>query len=334
MSEQSHNLSDLPPSDLERAIEALRESPILEGPSPMLRERTLVELARAEQREVRWRVVRLAAVIAFVALGAAAVAIWLNRQNRPPEARHQLPSQVIPPIAPPVRPIEPVHQTTEPAPPVLAADVSIYGHVHFHGETSNPKPIDMRTCPQCVLANATPVLDESLVVNSDGTLQNVVVSISGGLPSDAKFASPVDPIVLDQKGCMFHPHVVVAMIGQPIVVQNSDPFAHTVRSTDAEQSPAFNFAQLSIGRRMVEPLQEVETFRVKCDIHPWMNAWVRVFNHPYFCVTASDGVFTIRNLPPGEYRIKAWHEKLGVEEKTITVTGGRPAKIDFTFEGP
>jgi hypothetical protein len=131
---------------------------------------------------------------------------------------------------------------------------------------------------------------------------------------------------------MFRPHVIATMVGQAIVVKNSDPLLHSVHSMDAEQSPALDFAQPTLGSRRVEPLQVVETFQVKCDLHPWMSAWVRVFNHPYFAVTGPDGSFTIPPLPPGTYRIKAWHELLGVREKMIEVREGAPANIDFTFD--
>jgi plastocyanin len=176
-----------------------------------------------------------------------------------------------------------------------------------------------------------PIYDDSLLVNAAGTLENVVVSITAGLPPDGTFEPPSEPVVLDQKGCMFQPHVVASMVGQSVVVKNSDPLLHSVHSMDAEEAPAFNFAQPTIGQRAVQPIRVVETFRVKCDLHPWMNAWVRVFNHPYFSVTQADGAFSIRNLPPGTYRIKAWHELLGVQEKQIQVTRGKPATVEFVF---
>ena len=177
-----------------------------------------------------------------------------------------------------------------------------------------------------------PLYDDSLVVNQDGTLRNVVVSISAGLPPGEQFVPPQAPVMLDQKGCTFHPHVVAAMVGQPIVVKNSDPILHSVHSMDAELSPAFDFAQPTIGERRVNPLRAVETFQVRCDLHPWMNAWVRVFDHPFFSVTGADGSFAIQNLPAGTYRIKAWHESLGVREKSITVVAGQPSVIDFAFD--
>jgi carboxypeptidase family protein len=122
------------------------------------------------------------------------------------------------------------------------------------------------------------------------------------------------------------------MTGQEVIVRNLDPMLHSVHSMDAEETPAFNFPQPADAQRVLSPFQTVKTFKVRCDIHPWMTAWVRVFNHPYFDVTHDDGTFSIKDLPAGTYTIKAWHEVFGVQEKQITVTGGEPVVIDFTFE--
>lgn len=249
----------------------------------------------------------------------------------------------------PVHPAAPITLTPEPnpsdspaptestsSPDSVASTVSITGRVFYHGPRPARRPIDTSACPQCAQVTDGPIYDESLVPNDDGSLQNVVVSISGGLPPGARFASASDPVTLDQKGCTFRPHVIVARVGQPIVVRNSDPFLHTVRSLDAEQSPAFNLAQPTIGQRQVEPLRALETFAVTCDLHPWMKAWVRVFNHPYFAVTRADGSFSLPPLMPGTYRVKAWHETLGVREKEVVVTAAaasarHPVSIDFEF---
>ena len=217
-------------------------------------------------------------------------------------------------------------------PVALASGVSIAGHVYFLGLPPPRQPIDTRMCPECARVIPGPIYDESLVVNEDATLENVVVSISAGLPPGEQFPTPPEPVVLDQKYCTFQPHVVAAMIDQPVIVRNSDPILHNIRSLDADDAPAFDFAQPTIGQRQLQPIRVVETFKVRCNLHPWMSAWVRTFDHPYFDVTRGDGTFSIRDLPPGTYRLKAWHERLGVVEKTVTVTGGEPAVVDFTFQ--
>ena len=334
-----NNATDPGEELLNRAIASLRGLDIPTGPSELLRERTLDaldrQIDRADYWRRRWAAVGVAAVIAatvfFVLTIRAAFhpTPGVNRET----VRVNTPSP-IPPLATTTQPDQ--HRNVTPSVPgphvLLASEIPIRGRVFFHGPHPARRLIDTDACPQCAQVTDGPLYDDSLVINDDGTLENVVVSISAGLPAGARFSIPQEPVVLNQKGCMFRPHVIATMVGQPIVVKNSDPLLHSVHSMDAEQSPAFDFAQPTLGSRRVEPLQVVETFRVKCDLHPWMSAWVRVFNHPYFAVTASDGSFTIPPLPPGTYRIKAWHELLGVREKTIEVREGAPAKFDFTFD--
>ena len=325
---------------LDRAIVSLRSLDIPTGPSESLTERTLdaldKQIDRSRHSHRRWAAVGVAAVIAATILFVLTIGAWLPpaRDTNQETRRVNTPAST---PAPPLTTTQPdQHRDFTPAVPgpsvVVASEVSVHGHVFFHGPRPARRLIDLDSCPQCAQVTDGPLYDDSLVVNDDGAIANVVVSISAGLPPGARFSIPQQPVVLNQKGCMFRPHVIAAMVGQPIEVKNSDPLLHSVHSMDAEQSPAFDFAQPTLGSRRVEPLQVVETFQVKCDLHPWMSAWVRVFNHPYFAVTGADGSFTIPPLPPGTYRMKAWHESLGVREKTIEVRAGSTSNIDFSFE--
>lgn len=330
-------MQDAPPENfevLDRAAASLRDSIV--PPLPLVMAQTTIGVLRAADRtraRARW-LLRVAAVLFLTAVTAAVLIVALRREareitrqsspNRPAQA-----PQVGPP-PPSSRQAPPVPEP--PSPVVVVSGVSVAGRVFFHGTPPVARAVDLSACPPCAALADGRLSDESVTVNPDGTLQNVVISISAGLPSGEQFVPPAAPVMLDQKGCRFQPHVIAAMVGQPIVVKNSDPLLHSVHSLDAEQSPAFNFAQPTAGQRVLEPLQIVETFQVRCDLHPWMNAWVRVFNHPYFAVTQADGSFSLKQLPPGEYRLKAWHESLGVIEKRITVTDTQPARVDFTFE--
>ena len=74
-----------------------------------------------------------------------------------------------------------------------------------------------------------------------------------------------------------------------------------------------------------------ETFKVKCDVHPWMTGWVAIFDHPYFAVTADDGTFAIKGLPDGTYTLQAWHERFGTQSQKVTVKDGK-ATADWTFK--
>lgn len=326
---------------LDRAIASLRDATVPVGPAPLLQQRTLAALANARSGN-RFRQTLAVAAMIVILIGFVPAIVLIRRAARPTVAHgppttnrtntptpNPLPG-AIPATRPNRRPDAFPAPTRSPA--VLASSVSITGRVFYRGPRPPRKPIDLSACPQCAAAADGPIYDESLVVNDDGSLQNVVVSIAGGLPPGEPFASATEPVTLDQKGCAFRPHVIAARVGQPIVVKNSDPFLHTVHSLDAEESPAFNFAQPTIGQRRVEPLRAVETFEVTCDLHPWMKAWVRVFNHPYFTITRADGTFALPPLPPGTYRIKAWHETLGVREKTVEIRADRAAVVNLTFD--
>ncbi|HZN64218.1 MAG TPA: carboxypeptidase regulatory-like domain-containing protein, partial [Tepidisphaeraceae bacterium] len=166
-------------------------------------------------------------------------------------------------------------------------------------------------------------------VNENGTLKNVFVYVSSNAPQGPV---PAQPAKLDQKGCQYVPHVIGVMVGQPISISNSDQFLHNVHSL-AVDNPAFNFGQPSVDPgKKVDPMKVTELFKVKCDVHPWMGAWVHVLEHPYFAVTGDDGSFNITGLPPGQYKLTAWHETLGKKELDVTVEAGKPAAAEFTFE--
>lgn len=324
---------------LDRAIVSMREMSVPRGPSPFLEQRTLESFREKHRRFWKWYSASIAAAVAIVliAVGIPLVRyahqratqqqnklIGLQKVNTPAPPNHPAPLPASRPVDVPSR--QPTHIV------VARSDVSIVGHVYFRGPRPERLRINLSSCPQCAEVVHGPLYDDSLVVGKDGALANVVVSISGGLPPGEQYPTSLPPVMLDQKGCMFHPHVLATMLGQPIIVRNSDPFLHTVHSMDAELSPAFDFAQPTKGEHPVEPLRVVETFQVKCDLHPWMSAWVRVFDHPYFAVTGTDGSFALPPLPPGDYHVKAWQEVLGVTEKRVHIVAGHSADISITFE--
>jgi hypothetical protein len=161
----------------------------------------------------------------------------------------------------------------------------------------------------------------------------VVVYVSDGLPAGQTFNPPAEPAVLDRKGCMYVPHVLPVMVGQKILVKNDDTFLHNVHALSTV-NPAFNFGQPNKDPgKPIEPLKAAETFRVKCDVHPWMSAWVVGLEHPFFAASGEDGNFSIAGLPPGEYTLTAWHEQLGTKEATVKVEAGKPAEVKFEFAG-
>ena len=208
----------------------------------------------------------------------------------------------------------------------------ITGTVSFEGEAPEPEAVDMAAVKECAQQHPDGAFDPSIVI-ADGKIANVVVSIKPADGQALEGKAPAQPAKLDQKGCQYSPHVIAVMVGQPIVVANSDPFLHNVHSL-AIDNPAFNFGQPNIDPgRKVDPMKTPERFKIKCDVHPWMSAFVSVFEHPFFAVTKEDGTFTIPGkLPDGKYTLVAWHEKFGEQEKEIEVSGGKAEGADFSFK--
>src|SRR5262249_43487124 len=119
---------------------------------------------------------------------------------------------------------------------------------------------------------------------------------------------PAKPATLDQKGCMFQPRVQGMRVGQPLQVGNADPVTHNVRSFPT-LNQAFNFGQPAETRQRERIFDHAEReIEIQCDIHPWMHAYIFVMDHPFYCVSADDGKYTIDGLPPGEYTLESWHE--------------------------
>jgi hypothetical protein len=210
--------------------------------------------------------------------------------------------------------------------------VSVKGVVHLDGKAPDVKEIDMSGVKECAAKHSDPVPEQSILVDDKGNLKNVVIYVSAGL--NGTFDPPAEAAVLDQKGCMYEPHVLPVMVGQKIVVRNDDEFLHNVHSL-ASTNPPFNFGQpTKDDGKPVEPLKAVETFRVKCDVHPWMSAYIVGLENPFFGVSGEDGSFSIANLPPGEYTLTAWHEQLGSKEIPVKVEAGKPVDVKVSFSAP
>jgi len=211
------------------------------------------------------------------------------------------------------------------------ADVT--GKVTLDGKAPEPKQIDMSGVKECNDQHPDPVNEETVVAGDKGELKNVIVSIKKEDSPDLAGEVPKTPVILDQKACQYTPHVLPMMAGQEFLIKNDDPFLHNVHSL-AQTNPTFNFGQPNKDEgKKVDPMKAAEYFRVKCDVHPWMSAYIAVFDHPYFATTGDDGSYTIKGLPDGDYTLTAWHEKFGTQEQKITVKGGKTEKpADFSFK--
>lgn len=209
----------------------------------------------------------------------------------------------------------------------LAGDVS--GKVSFEGAAPKAARVNMNADPICMKAHKDPVFSSEVVVNKNGTLKNVLVYVKEGLGSK-KYDAPSTKVEFDQIGCQYTPHVLGIQAGQDLLVKNSDPTLHNVHSL-SKDNPSFNVAQPKKGMVLTKKFDKVETFKVKCEVHTWMNAWITVFSHPFFAVTGDDGSFSLKKLPAGDYTIEAWHEKYGTQTMKVKVAPTGEAKTDFKY---
>jgi plastocyanin len=219
--------------------------------------------------------------------------------------------------------------------PGVAAAGSITGTITFAGTAPNLKPLAMDAEPVChKMHSGKPVANEMLVLGSGNTMGNIMVWVSKGLPAGKTWPVPTAPVVLDQKGCQYLPHVTGIMVGQTYRILNSDGILHNIH-TLPKVNPAFNRGQPATVKEMTTTFPKPEAMlQVKCDVHPWMSAYIGVFTHPFFATTSTDGKFTIPGLDAGTYEITAWHERLGTQTGTVTVSGSDSKTQDFKFAVP
>ncbi|MFQ5749359.1 MAG: carboxypeptidase regulatory-like domain-containing protein, partial [Planctomycetota bacterium] len=215
-----------------------------------------------------------------------------------------------------------------------AQAAALRGTVFLEGQAPAPRPLKIDAFPACMAHHEKPPVFENFLVE-DGRVRNVVVYLRRGLPQGMTFPAPGGRPGLDQEGCVFVPHVQVVRAGQTVLVDSADEEAHNIR-TLSRRNPALNFNMPphEKGRTLRFDRAEMPPVKVKCDVHPWMGAWIAVLDHPFAAVTAADGTFEIRGIPPGEYTVRAWHEELGTLEKKVALAPRAEATLDFTLKAP
>ncbi|ADO73786.1 conserved uncharacterized protein [Stigmatella aurantiaca DW4/3-1] len=257
--------------------------------------------------------------LGLVFLGASGLAIFPACKNEAPASPPALPAPQASPAAP--TPAAP----EAPAPVPVTSRGTIRGGVTFKGAPPEAAELAPSADPAC---EGMSLKEQSLLVK-DGKLQNVLVRVRGPVPGAA--AAVTAPVVVDQQKCSYQPRVQGAVAGQPLQIKNSDGTMHNVRGMLGTKA-LFNVAQPPSAPPVTKPVPaEVELLQLKCDVHPWMRAYVAVSPHPYFVTTGEDGAFALEGVPAGTYTLEAWHETLGTRTAEVTVKEGTPAEVSFEF---
>lgn len=219
-----------------------------------------------------------------------------------------------------------------PTPLDHATTGTIHGEVRFEGVPPPMQPVNFGSFGECAAQHTGPVVAGDMLVQ-DGKVGGVFVYVKAGL-GDRVFAIPADPVVVGQVGCLYQPRVVGAQVGQLVRFVNDDPLLHNVHGTPSASS-AFNMSLARKGATRDVRLDKPEVaVSVRCDLHPWMQAWIGVVDHPYFAVTGPDGTFTLKDVPPGDYTLAAWHERFGTREAHVALAPSGTASATFTFSAP
>jgi plastocyanin len=213
------------------------------------------------------------------------------------------------------------------ATPIDPATVgSVNGSVKYDGSAPKPSKIDMSQDPACKGSNES----EALVVDG-GKLANVFVYVKDGL-GNRTFDVPKDPVVLDQQGCRYHPHVLGVMAGQTVQIKNDDPTTHNIHPTPKDNRE-WNESQPPQAAPLEKNFAREEIMLpVKCNQHPWMKMYVNVVKSPFYAVTDKDGKYEIKGLPPGDYTIAFVHEKLPEQDQKVTIAPKEAKTVDQTFK--
>ena len=207
---------------------------------------------------------------------------------------------------------------------------SIAGTVKLTGTPPVMELTKRQADPFCA---KTPMKEEDVVVGAGGGLKNVIVRITKGVTG--AYPAPAGSATVDQSACMYRPRVQGIVLGQPLVIKNSDQTLHNIHGYKGA-STLFNKAEIPGLPPMTQQLTDADQIvKLKCDVHPWMTAFVLVSSHPFFAVTGDDGSFKIAGVPAGSYTVEAWHERYGAKTAQVTVAADKPATAAFQFSsGP
>jgi plastocyanin len=205
---------------------------------------------------------------------------------------------------------------------------TIKGAVSFSGKAPEMKvPKKRKDAEFC----KTKEVKYNAVLVNGGKLQDVLVrlandSVKGDYKAPAKHAE------IDQVDCMYTPRIQGIVAGQEIDIKNADGTLHNVHTFKGNET-WFNQAQPKGSVAISKEIEDTKLIKFVCDVHPWMRGFVVASTHPFFAVSGADGTFTIDKVPAGKFTIEAWHATYGLKTATVEVADGKPAEVNFTYDG-
>jgi plastocyanin len=227
-------------------------------------------------------------------------------------------------------------EAAKPAPLDPATLGGVSGVVTFAGKAPAPVKIDTTMDPACGFGGGD-VFSEQYAVK-DGRLGNVYVAVKSMQPADGRglimeSGSAGPSVVLDQKGCVYTPHVIALEAGGFVEFRNEDPTMHNVHTMPTVAgNTAVDISEGPKGKPQMRQFKQPEAMiPVRCNNHPWMEAFLNVSATPWFAVTGPDGSFSLKGMPAGTYVLEAVHEKLGEQDVTVVVKPQSEATAAFAF---
>ena len=216
------------------------------------------------------------------------------------------------------------------AEPQADEGATITGRVKIKGEIPKRRKIPTNADPKCAAMHPGDMLSDDYAIDAAGNIQYALVYVKEGL-GDQKFTAPKAPVVVEQKGCRFEPHVLGVMVGQELMFRNQDDLMHIVHVTP-KSNREFGFSQAKRGEERPKVFASKELIRLFCDVHPWMECWIHVLDHPLHATSGPDGKFKLKGLAPGKYTIEAWHEKYKpvIQEVEIKAKDSKTLNFEFT----
>ena len=227
-------------------------------------------------------------------------------------------------------PTEPPAAEPKAAPAAATGTAGVTGKISYEGEPPAAERVKLTADPKCAAMHKGG-LERWQVHVKDGGLADVLVYVKSGVKG--AHPAPAEPALLDQNGCDYTPHMLAMRAGQPLKIRNSDDTLHNIHPRP-QVNAEFNIGQPRQGMESTKSFDKPEVMiPVGCDVHPWMRAYISVFDHPFYTVSTEDGTFEIKGLPAGEYEIEAFHGKLKGQTQKVTVKDGETATLSFSFKG-